>query len=134
MRQAILDSDTISFYFRNNKQIVEKVDKYLKEFGYINISVITYYEIMNGLFYKDAQNQMQKFIRFVELNEVISLSKSTTGRASEIYADLRKSGITIDHNDVMIGAVAIENDMTLITNNEKHFKHIPGLEIELTIG
>ncbi|MEM6263933.1 MAG: type II toxin-antitoxin system VapC family toxin [Bacteroidota bacterium] len=130
MKQALLDSDTISFYFRNNQQVVEKVDKYLKKFGYIHISVITYYEIMNGLYYRDARNQMNIFRRFVELNEIIPLSTSTTEIAAKIYADLRKSGITIGHNDVMIGAFAIDNDMTLITNNEKHFRYIPGLEID----
>jgi len=30
----------------------------------------------------------------------------------------------------LIAGVAIENEMTLVTNNENHFGRIPGLKIE----
>lgn len=36
MRQAILDTDSVSYFFRGAPQIVEKVDGYLKEHGFIN--------------------------------------------------------------------------------------------------
>ena len=85
---------------------------------------------MNGLFYKDAHRQLEKFERFVELNEVIPLTEKIAKRAALIFSDLRKRGISIGHNDVMIAAVAIENKMTLITNNESHFQHVSGLAWE----
>jgi len=31
---------------------------------------------------------------------------------------------------MMIAAVAISTDSTLVTNNERHFRHVPGLNIE----
>ena len=31
--------------------------------GYLNISVVTYYELLNGLLYKDAQKQMANFLK-----------------------------------------------------------------------
>jgi tRNA(fMet)-specific endonuclease VapC len=46
----------------------------LKEYGFINLSIITYYEILNGLLYKDAKKQLAKFEEFVELNKVIPLT------------------------------------------------------------
>jgi len=55
MKEALLDSDTVSYFFRGNKKVVGKVDKYLIEFGNINISVVTFYEILNGLLYKDSR-------------------------------------------------------------------------------
>ena len=90
MKQAILDTDTISYYFRNNSLAIQKVDKFLKEFGFINISVVTYYEVMNGLLYKDAKAQLPKFERFAELNNVIPLTLEAARNAASIYADLRK--------------------------------------------
>ena len=53
---------------------MEKVDAYLLEYGYINLSIITYYEILNGLLYKDAKKQLKKFEEFVELHKVIPLT------------------------------------------------------------
>ena len=36
----------------------------------------------------------------------------------------------LDDIDLLIAGVAIENDMVLVTNNEKHFQRIPDLNIE----
>ena len=130
MKQALLDTDTISYYFRNQTTVVEKVDKYLQEYGFINLSVVTYYEIMNGLLFKDAKRQLTLFETFSELNSIIPLDKSTAKLAADIYSQLRKKGITIGHNDIMIAACAIENNLTLVSNNTNHFQHIENLEID----
>ena len=90
MKQALLDTDTISYYFRNQQSVVDHLSDYLSNFGFIDISVVTYYEIMNGLFYKDARNQMVTFEQLVSLNEVIPLTQKSAQRAAEIFSDLRK--------------------------------------------
>jgi len=69
---------------------LKKVDKYLKEHGYINISVVTYYEVMNGLLYKDAKKQLKKFEKFVLLNRVIPLSLESAKTSAKIYAELKE--------------------------------------------
>lgn len=47
-----------------------------------------------------------------------------------IYAELRQNGITIGTSDILIAGIAIENGLTLITNNEKHYEPIQALKIE----
>ncbi|MEZ5042609.1 MAG: type II toxin-antitoxin system VapC family toxin [Saprospiraceae bacterium] len=130
MRQAILDTDSISYFFRGLTPVVNKVDKYLEEHGFINISVITYYEVMNGLLYKDAKKQLDKFNEFVQLNNVIPLTLEVATIAAKIYAELRKSGEVIGHNDVLIASIAIGNDLNLISNNISHFGRIKGLSLD----
>ncbi len=134
MKQVIIDTDTLSYFFRNNPQVIEKLDKYLKEFGFVNISVVTYYEVLNGLYFKDAKNQLAKFEKFIELNEVLPLTDEIAKKAAEIYADLRKKGQSIGHNDTLIAGTAIVNDMTLVTNNINHFGRIKDLDIDNWIG
>ncbi len=130
MKQAILDTDTISFFFRGNKNVVRKIDEYLREYGFINISIISYYEILNGLLYKDAKNQKQKFMEFIKQNQVLPLNLITVNRSAEIYANLRKTGQIISHTDVLIAGTAIVNNLILITNNVNHFKRINKLQID----
>jgi tRNA(fMet)-specific endonuclease VapC len=110
--------------------VVEKLDKYLQEFGFVNISVVTYYEVLNGLYFKDAKSQLARFERFVELNQVLPLTDEIAKKAAEIYASLRKKGMTVGHNDMMIAGTAIVNNMTLVTNNTKHYEKIDDLEID----
>jgi tRNA(fMet)-specific endonuclease VapC len=47
----MLDTDILSEFLKGNLKVREKVEEQLKEYGIINLSVITYYEILNGLLY-----------------------------------------------------------------------------------
>lgn len=130
MKQAIIDTDTLSYFFRGNRNVVEKLDKYLREFGFVNISVITYYEVLNGLLYKDAKKQLSKFLEFARSNRILPLTVPAADKAAEIIAELRRNGNPISHNDVLIASIAITNDLVLITNNTAHFLRIRELEID----
>lgn len=129
MKPAILDSDILSEYFRGNTKVVEKVNEYLSEHSNISLSIITYYEILNGLLYKDAKKQMKKFDDFVQINKVIPLTLQSVKISASIQAGLRKKGIEIGHTDTLIAGIAISNNLQLVTNNTNHFKRIMGLEI-----
>ena len=129
MKPSMLDTDILSEFLRGNSKVIAKVDEHLKEFGFISLSIITYYEILNGLLYKDARKQLTRFEDFVELNKVIPLTLRTAKIAATIQADLRKKGTEIGHTDTLIAGIAIASEMQLITNNTVHFKRIKGLEI-----
>ncbi len=130
MKQTLIDTDTLSYFFRNNSSVVSGFNAYLQEYDVINISVITHYEVLNGLIFKDAKSQLKAFNKFVELNRVLPLTKNISNKAAEIYAGLRSQGLSIGHNDTLIAGTALEYDLQLITNNLNHFKRIPKLEIE----
>jgi tRNA(fMet)-specific endonuclease VapC len=127
MKLSMLDTDILSEFLRGNPKVIAKVDEYLKEHGFINLSIITYYEILNGLLYKDAKKQLAKFEEFVSLNKVIPLTQRMAKVAAVIQADLRKKGTVIGHTDTLIAGIAITNDLQLVTNNTDHFKRIKGL-------
>lgn len=74
-----------------------RVDEYLKEFGFISLSIITYYEILNGLLYKDARKQLTRFEEFIALNKVVPLTLRMAKAAAFIQADLRRKGTEIGH-------------------------------------
>ena len=129
MKQSIIDTDILSEFLRGNPKVIAKVDEHLKEFGFISLSIITYYEILNGLLYKDARKQMAKFEEFIELNKVVPLTIRTVKISANIQADLRKKGTPIGHTDTLIAGVAMASELQLVTNNVEHFKRIKGLEI-----
>jgi len=129
MKQSIIDTDILSEFLRGNPKVIAKVDEHLKEFGFLSLSIITYYEILNGLLYKDARKQMAKFEEFIELNKVVPLTIRTVKISANIQADLRKKGTQIGHTDTLIAGVAMASELQLVTNNVEHFKRIKGLEI-----
>ena len=129
MKPSMIDTDILSEFLRGNSKVIERVDEHLKEYGFISLSIITYYEILNGLLYKDARKQLSKFEDFVELNKVVPLTKRMAKIAANIQADLRKKGTEIGHTDTLIAGIAIANELQLVTNNTDHFMRIKGLEI-----
>lgn len=104
------------------------MDEHLKEFGFISMSIITYYEILNGLLYKDARKQPDRFEEFAGLNKIVPLTLRTVRISANIQAELRKKGSEIGHTDTLIAGVAMAGELQLITNNTDHFKRIEGLD------
>ena len=129
IKPSILDTDILSEFLRGNPKVIEQVDKHLLEYGFISLSIITYYEILNGLLYKDAKKQLVKFEDFVALNKVIPLTLRMAKTAAIIQAELRKKGTEIGHTDTLIAGIAMISELQLITNNTNHFSRISGLEI-----
>ena len=79
---------------------------------------------------KKAIKQLHDFEEFAAHNNIIQLTLESAKLSADIYADLRQKGITIGTSDILISGIAIENDLTFITNNEKHYNSIQGLKIE----
>lgn len=130
MKEALLDTDILSFYFKGDSKVVEKVKTYLKAYDQINISIVTYYEIIGGLKFKKAQAQRKEFEEFVKNNNIVSITEESAQVAGDIYAELRAKRITIGTSDILIAGIAIENDLILVTNNEKNFEIISKLKIQ----
>ena len=55
-------------------------------------------------------------------------SYKTYGR---IRASLEQKGKRLDNMDLLVASMAIDNDLTLVTRNAKHFSRIPGLKLEV---
>lgn len=55
-------------------------------------------------------------------------------KAAEIYgqirAELERVGTPIGPNDLMIAAIAVANDVTLVTHNTREFSRVKGLKFE----
>ncbi len=47
-----------------------------------------------------------------------------------IRHDLESRGLVIGANDLMVAAIALAHDLTLVTHNTNEFSRIPGLKLE----
>ena len=129
MKPALIDTNILSFFFRNHSLVVERCQAYLNDYDKINISIITYYEIVSGLKHRDAQKQLTCFQEFVSYNTVLPLSTSSATISADIYANLRNKGTPIDDIDILIAGIAIANHLIIVTNNIRDFGKIENLEI-----
>ena len=128
--QVILDTDILSALMRKNPNVITKARTYLGQYGQFTISIITRYEILRGLRAKGAAQQEVRFEHFCERNKVLSITDEVIVQAAAIYAELYKHGELIGDADILIAATALVNGFGVATNNEDHFRRIPGLTVE----
>ena len=129
MKESLIDTDILSEFLRGNIDVISKIDEHIKIFGFINLSIITFYEIINGLYYKDSKRKLPMFEEFVSYNKILPVSKNVAKISASLSADLRKNGAEIGHFDTLIAGTALVNNLHLVTNNVKHFGRIKDLRI-----
>ena len=67
---------------------------------------------------------------FISLVQVLPLSTEVAQTYGSIRANLEVKGISIGGNDLWIAAHAKTAGLTLVTNNEREFRRIPGLKVQ----
>jgi tRNA(fMet)-specific endonuclease VapC len=108
---------------------VNHARNYVAIHGALMMSIISRFEILRGLKSKNASTKLAVFEKLSETAIILPLQENTIQIASDIYADLRKRGLIIEDADILIAATALEHNLVLVTNNEKHFARIPGLKL-----
>ena len=129
MKPALVDTDILSLFFKRHPFVTARFDAYSQQYGTINLSIITYYEIVSGLKHRDAQKKLASFLAFAARNTVLALTEHSVTIAAEHYATLRKHGTPLPDIDLFIAGIALANNLILVTRNEKHFDRIEGLEL-----
>ena len=131
MKRYLLDTNICIFLLRGQYDI----DKRLDEAGLENcyISEITEAELKYGAELgrrkglKQRTEQLQEFLASIQ---VLPISNAIDLYASE-KARLRLAGTPVDDDfDLLIGCTAIVNDMVMVTENFKHFKHFTDIRLE----
>jgi predicted nucleic acid-binding protein len=58
------------------------------------------------------------------------INKAVWDKAAGLYVYSRQVGKPVgDDTDIIIAALCLLNDYTLVTNNTRHFEHIDGLKL-----
>lgn len=97
----------------------------------ILISTITKLELYYGA-YRSAQQERNLEIlqRFFSQFTIIPLDSEAARIAGRIRAELAASGKPIGPYDVQIAAIAMANNLIVVTHNTKEFSRVNGLQIE----
>jgi len=123
----VLDSNIVSFYLRQNEQIIKNVQSALLDNHEVLISPIAYYEVKRGLMAIKAEKRLKEFAALCRILGVRQLDNTLLDYAAEIYAELRDNKQTIEDADILTAAFCKRHNFMLVTHNTKHFKIISDL-------
>ncbi|MBI4653435.1 MAG: PIN domain-containing protein [Nitrospirae bacterium] len=124
-----LDTDILIEYFRGNESIKIRIEN-LREDDSIGLSWLSVYEFFKGIFDSGKLEEEGFLSALVNSSILMDETYESSRIGGEIYASLRKSGALINDADILIASIVKNHDAVLVTNNENHFKRIPGLKIE----
>lgn len=125
----LLDTNICVFFLRGKLNL----DDIIKEKGRENcyISEITIFELRFGAENSGNPSKSHKAVdKFLKGLYIVPIFSSIKLYAKE-KVRLRKIGKPInDEFDLLIGVTAIENDLTLVTDNTKDFEKLDGIKLE----
>jgi tRNA(fMet)-specific endonuclease VapC len=69
-------------------------------------------------------------MEFAGRMETLAFSERAAAQYGRIRAGLERAGTPVGIHDLLIGAHARSEDLTLVTNNQREFDRMPGLRVE----
>ena len=93
-------------------------------------TVINAFELFHGA-YKSRESSVNLSATKGLLTSLrmLGLEINAAERAGEVLAQVQKSGESLDIRDLLVGCIAREEGLSLLTYNVKHFRRIPGLKV-----
>ncbi|HLC71912.1 MAG TPA: type II toxin-antitoxin system VapC family toxin [Candidatus Nanoarchaeia archaeon] len=124
----LVDTSILIELENNNEAVIKELEQLRKDTpqASLYISIFTYSEYYSGVINKSEKNKTKLMERLGEY-PLLNTTRKTAFLFSELLHLLKKKGKMVPHFDLFIAALAIENDLVLITG-DNHFKEIPELK------
>jgi tRNA(fMet)-specific endonuclease VapC len=136
MERSLLDTDTFSEVLKGrNVSVRAQSEAYLTVFGRFVLSVTTITELIDGLRRRQRDSEITRLLSRIkqETHEIMTVDLEAAKIAGHIFGDLHRTGQPIGRSDPFIAAIAVREDLPLITGNLQHFRRIQALGYPLRL-
>lgn len=125
----MLDSNTISYYFRGDPQVVPR----LQALAPVDIGVpaIVEYELRYGILRlppEAATPRLAALATLLRPMQILPFDSECAAHAARIRFELETLGTPIGPHDTLIAATALRHQAVLVTRNIREFSRVSGLQ------
>lgn len=124
----VLDSNTISYYFRGDPAVVAHLQAIRP--ADIGIPAIVEYELRYGLLRMPEAFSAPRLVALAQLlqpMQILPFDSECAAHAARIRAELEAAGTPIGPHDTLIAATAMRHQAIMVTRNVREFSRVPGL-------
>ncbi len=124
----ILDSNTISYYFRGDPQVVPRLQALRP--ADVGVPAIVEYELRYGLLrlpQQAAAPRLEALAQLLRPMQLLPFDSECAANAARIRVALEAVGTPIGPHDTLIAATALRYQATLVTRNVREFSRVQGL-------
>ena len=126
-----LDTDILVGLLKGDKKATALINEFQISGESLKTTILTAYELLKGATISSKPQENLTIVRDLLSNIVVlTLNYESCEEASKIYTKLKSKGQTIGDFDILIAAIVIYNDETLISR-DKHFQLIEILNIQI---
>ena len=123
----ILDTDTCSAHMRRRPDLTSRFIQY----GQLSTTTVNAGELFAWAYKQhDPRRMLHQIDLFLASMNIFPYDLDAANIFGECRGKLLKKGIVVARVDLMIAAIALQHNFTLITHNTKDFENIPGLRLE----
>ncbi len=123
----LLDTNICVAHFRRPAGLAHRFIQYG---GGLYVPTVTLGELYTGAYHVSNPTQLlQKIAELLEDVQVLPFDDDCAERFGKERGTLLRQGITVPPPDMMIAAVALVHNLTLVTHNTADFQNIPGLRL-----
>lgn len=128
MKSYLLDTSVIINYLQGKDNIVKLLNNIE---GELASSYVCLAELYEGVYRVKNKLEIEKDVTdfFKSLSALYPVDEKVAKQFGEIRAKLKLQGSVIEDIDIFIAATCLVYDLTLITQNVKHFSRINNLKI-----
>lgn len=121
---TLIDTDVLIWNLRGNRRAAERLDSSPR----FSLAAVTYMELVQGMRNKNELQLLRQALHHWQAR-VLPVSEAISARALFLVEEYALSH-SMQMADALIAATAIDYGKTLVTANDRHYRHIPDLEIE----
>ncbi|MDP3872314.1 MAG: type II toxin-antitoxin system VapC family toxin [Methyloversatilis sp.] len=125
----ILDSNTISYYFRGDPQVVLRLQALSP--ADVAVPAIVEYELRYGLLRLPPLAAVPRLAALAALlrpMQVLPFDSECAAQAARLRTELEATGTPIGPHDTLIAATVLRHQATLVTRNVREFSRVRGLQ------
>ena len=126
MPEFMLDTDTVSWALRGQGGVPSRLLEHRP--SQLCISSVTLAELRFGADAKGSRKLHGLIDAFISSVTVLPFDQAAADRFGPVASALARRGEPIGTFDTLIAAHALSSDLTLVTNNTKHFRRVAGLK------
>jgi tRNA(fMet)-specific endonuclease VapC len=122
-----LDTDVLVAFLRGSEEAKTAVNAGM-EGGPLRTTMVNRYELLKGAASSSRRENLEMVKNALSAIEVLALDEDSCDEAARLYGDLRGEGKMVNEFDLLVAAIVMRNDETLVTRDE-HFSRIAGLRV-----
>lgn len=119
----LVDTDVLIWNLRGN----ERAATFLDEQPGFFVSAVSYMELLQGLRDKVELRDLRQAIRFWDAR-IVQIDEEISARAMFLVEEYALSH-GMQMADALIAATAVALGVSLVTANDRHYRHIEGLDV-----